>query len=857
MSKLFFLLAFALCMVPIFSFGQTVEYANRQSVTGPFQCTTSATLRDAEGNFYITGTAEGQVFTEKKSRGGSVIYEHIFSDPPLTTATPEFIAANSAGEVFVAGSLSNALTGQAGIMLYGITPEGDTVWTIEDTAHFDVNGLTVGADGNPIVALVREKYSDGGIRNFDLIKYNASTGAVVWNQLQSLDTVDTSCSGIASSGSHLYAAVYREQAGIEDAISYDESTGKTLWTKPEGLYSTITSMTPRDYNVTPSGDFLVTGQGSGLTSGAYWTVTTFDLFRSSDGAFVFRSAGGPMSGSDSYTPLNAPTFDSHGNIYWSGFYRNGSTEASNPVAGKLSPSGGQQYLLKLPLPAGNVGASVPGKDGESFFATTLNGQLDITALNAMGHPVYSRTFEYPFLTYGVPVGMYVDTNGDPSVVGTSLDAINNSANRLVTINGGNGTTKVDSITTPKGIIYSDFEQATADDQGNIYVAGVSGLFCGVTKYSASGATLWSEQINLASVGWQGFPAAISWSSRGEIVLAAEISANYSSSTNLGVAKLNASTGAIIWSVDHVVADTSFYPVYVKEDSLGNVYVAGEASTLTIYQEGVITEFAEADGSALWQSTDPTVSYFSGMAIDSGNNVLVTGAETQTSAGEYEVRKYNSAGAQVYLHTATSANTSGYNALAIDATGNAYEACFDRGQLNLYKYGPTGTGGLLKSYTFPVGYQVDCEVLFSQSLSALYIMATQQDGSGNYTTYTIRANPTTGASIWTDTFQRGTVIYNPSLGPTLMLWDLDKSGNVVLAGLSSTTTNSPSDIIIRKLKFATGAPQYSWNYSGGMASPLDYLGGVVEGSDGLPVVFGSVPSTTGPGSSDGFIFKIAD
>jgi hypothetical protein len=859
MRKTFICLAILL-VLPLQSLAQKVVYSTQLTVLGPFQCQANATTRDSAGNFYTTGTAEGMVFTEKKSPTGSVAYTHFFADPPLITATPEFIAVNSAGDVFVAGQLKNVDSSQAGIMLYSITSAGGTAWAIKDLTHFDVNGLVIGADGNPVLAVARQKYTDGGVSNFDLIKYNATTSAIVWQSLQSLDSINTSCLGLSEGLGHLYGVVLRQAAGGYYAISFNETTGKSLWTKVDGLYSPITSMTPRYYSVLQSGDFLVTGQGTGTTTGN-WTVAMFDRFRASDGAFVFRKVAGSMYGSNTYEALSAPSNDSAGNIYWAGFFRNGVTQASELLAGKLSAVGVTSYIIALPANqygTGNYGAAIPGPGGEEFVATAPGGFVNIAAISTSGSIVYQRPQPVSFLTYPTPIGFYIDASGNPSVLGTSFDALGDSINRLITLTGATGVTKVDSKTTPTSNIYNDFEQAATDTSGNVYVAGVAGLFCDVTKYSPSGVKLWTKQINSTLAEWAGFPTSISWSPKGEIVVAAEISPNYSSLTNLGVAKLNATTGALIWSVDHVTANTAYYPVYIQEDSAGNVVVAGEATSNTTYvQEGVVTKFADTTGAALWQQTDTAVDYFSGMAIDSLGGIALTGARTLTTAGQYEIKKYNSAGTQLYAHTVASTNTSGYNALAMDAQANVYEACFDIGQVNLYRYNTSGVGGLLKSYTIPAGFQDDCEALFDTAHGALFLMMSQATTQTNYSTTTMRVNPTSGALIWTDSFQRGNVIYNPSLGQKLMAWSLDPFGNVLLAGLSTAANTHPSEIVIRKLDFATGLPRYSSNYSGPYSSPLDSLGGIVVGSDGLPVLFGATPSSLGPGSDNGFLAKLSD
>lgn len=160
-----------------------------------------------------------------------------------------------------------------------------------------------------------------------------------------------------------------------------------------------------------------------------------------------------------------------------------------------------------------------------------------------------------------------------------------------------------------------------------------------------------------------------------------------------VAKLDPTGKSILWATYIGGRKASSSGVGISVDAGGNVYVAGTTDmgaypvTAGAYQ----TTFASAPGSfvtklnpngtALVYSTFVNGATVTGMALDTGGNVFLTGnaSALATTPGAYQtagsgsfVAKLNAAGsAMVYATTLGGANSTTTPAMAIDGAGNAY------------------------------------------------------------------------------------------------------------------------------------------------------------------------------------------
>lgn len=840
--------------IATFASAQKIVFEHSQIAAGLLQNTLTASCRDSKGNFYMTGTASsGEALTQKVSSAGAVLWTNTFSDGAAYSGVPEFVAVNAAGDTFVAGALEDFTQNVVGMYASCITSAGSTLWTVKDLRHFAVDGLALSSTGDPIIAAQDEPLVFAGLHNFDLIRYSATTGAVDWKLLQSQDSSATSCRYLVSDAAgHLYGLLYFGNANTKNVIAYDEIKGKALWTTSIPVYAPLQYLTPQYLTALPSGDVLVTGYGNGQTSGHYWVVVTLDRLKGSTGSFVFRKVAGPESGVSTYIAESAPTTDSLGNVYWSGLYEALSEGDDTWCAGKSSPAGIEEWIAHPSTARGQGISAVPSAGGGAFALYSASANTLLSDLSSSGSTLWTKP-----VSFGLGAKALSVANNDPSVCGVAYDAGANQQFCAVTLDGGTGASILDKKTTVQGDVFTQFDVTCSDSSGNVYAAGIQGLFVSVSKYSPAGALLWTSQINPTNLGWQGYPNAITYSN-GHVFVAAVVGPNNGSSLNLGGAVLNAATGAVVAGQIYVEPGYDYYAYNVAVDSKGNVIVAGSLeSTSTYTYRAVVTKFAAATGDKDWEHIDATYPYYSDLVLDSQDSVILSTGDYQNRfGGSYVVTKYNWAGSLVFTKTQTSTE-SGSNDVAVDPQRNVYEATFDVGKVNLYKYNDVGIGGLLKTYTVPQDFQDDCQVLYCAANSSVYIGVGMHPYNGANLIEIWRVNPTTGAQAWTNTISRGNGPFSTLLGPGVAYVSIDAAGNVTMVDLAQQSAAHPSDIAVQRLAAATGKPKWTYTYAGAFASPGAFIGDITTGPDLKPVIVGATPSALGPLGSTAFLFKVED
>jgi outer membrane protein assembly factor BamB len=165
---------------------------------------------------------------------------------------------------------------------------------------------------------------------------------------------------------------------------------------------------------------------------------------------------------------------------------------------------------------------------------------------------------------------------------------------------------------------------------------------------------------------------------------------------------------------------------VAADGAGNVYAAGEQSGGGTFNYGngaaaagahdggynaVLVKY-NAAGNALWARSTAAGSggsYFNAVAADGAGNIYAAGNQSGTgtvdygngvtaagiynSGGNAVLVKYNAAGNAQWARTVVAgSNNSGFNAVAVDGTGNVYAAGSQAGAVPFdYGYGVTATG----------------------------------------------------------------------------------------------------------------------------------------------------------------------
>src|ERR1700722_7706100 len=84
-----------------FGFGQKNIFAKQVTYTAQLQCNPTQTAKDAAGNYYQSGTAGGQILTQKISSKGALVWQYLFTAPFLEDWQPAQIIPGPTGATYV------------------------------------------------------------------------------------------------------------------------------------------------------------------------------------------------------------------------------------------------------------------------------------------------------------------------------------------------------------------------------------------------------------------------------------------------------------------------------------------------------------------------------------------------------------------------------------------------------------------------------------------------------------------------------------------------------------------------------------------------------------------------------------
>jgi hypothetical protein len=213
---------------------------------------------------------------------------------------------------------------------------------------------------------------------------------------------------------------------------------------------------------------------------------------------------------------------------------------------------------------------------------------------------------------------------------------------------------------------------TVDSSGNIYAIGdtwAPGWALSLQKYNSSGVLQWQTRISdtVPDQGGNGFGFDVHVDTSGNIYVVG-FQSNRNGQLNF-TAKLN-SSGGIVWQGCLGSGDVQCNNYGVISDSSGNVYSIGSKTGWQIQ-----TLKYNSAGSLQWKrQLGSSVSIGRGIAIDSSNNLYITGLSDQVSGAAYNIvtAKYDTSGAiQWQRSLGNSASVDEGHGIGVDSSGNSY------------------------------------------------------------------------------------------------------------------------------------------------------------------------------------------
>src|SRR5438105_8270352 len=110
---------------------QSIYWEKRTILNGPMTVSTypgAQACRDSQGNTYIAGLAEAQVYVAKVSSSGSVVWRYVEQNPYYYQSSVESINVNSAGDCFVAAEYEPGGPGASAGFIEALNASGAFKW---------------------------------------------------------------------------------------------------------------------------------------------------------------------------------------------------------------------------------------------------------------------------------------------------------------------------------------------------------------------------------------------------------------------------------------------------------------------------------------------------------------------------------------------------------------------------------------------------------------------------------------------------------------------------------------------------------------------------------------------------------
>lgn len=274
----------------------------------------------------------------------------------------------------------------------------------------------------------------------------------------------------------------------------------------------------------------------------------------------------------------------------------------------------------------------------------------------------------------------VDSSGNAHIVGYA----SNSGNIVVAKYNSSGTIQWQRTLNGSADDYG--AGITVDSSGNVYITGYTASQGAgdtdalIVKYNSSGTLQWQRSLGGTS---SDSGTAIAIDSSGNVYIAGYTRPDPSAAVNCLLAKYD-SSGTIQWqrSLGEVGADLAYG---VAVDSSSNVYICGYTNSQGAGSDDLLVAKYNSSGTLQWQRSLGGASneYGQGIAVDSSNNVYVTGGTNSQGAGgnDFLIAKYNSSGTIQWQRSLGTTGANYGNAIAVDNSGNIYVAGYTSGNAN--------------------------------------------------------------------------------------------------------------------------------------------------------------------------------
>ena len=349
------------------------------------------------------------------------------------------------------------------------------------------------------------------------------------------------------------------------------------------------------------------------------------------------------------------------------------------------PGNGNEHANAMAVdPNGNVAVT-----GYSYGGATPGYDYATVKYSNAGVPLWTNRYNGPGNNTDDPLGIAFDASGNVLVAGFSYGSGSGSDFAVIKYSG----TGIPLWTNRyNGTVNGDDEcyGVATDTNGNVFVTGeteisaasVSAADVTTIKYSSAGALSWVNTYNGPGNG-EDSGTAIAVDGNGDVVLTGSSTGSSGNFNYVTIKYSNA--GVALWTNRYVgPAGGNDQPYAIAVDTSNNVFVTGYSTGTSSGEDYTTIKYSNA-GIPLWTNRYDGTGDGSDtgirLAVDLGGNVIVTGYSQGNGSGyDYATIKYSGAGLPLWTNRYNGpANGDDYAlAVAVDASGSSLVTGFSTG-----------------------------------------------------------------------------------------------------------------------------------------------------------------------------------